>query len=232
MPPSRAPTWSNHFSGSVWRRRRSRSAAPSRSGPGETTSVSQSCLPQPVSRVATTGRRPVDLVVRATHGRRSGVRDRLTTAAAGARRRRRRPPRRRPRPRWAGGTGSAWWKGLGWWNGFGSMDRSSTMWSRPTRLIASMPYFARAFWSSTQPSGAMVAFSSATVRSRRTTPGTGSRASVRPRACSWSSVCTVASQPSDVGDLLQALDHLGRVGRHGDDEPRSDVHRAARAHAR
>ena len=58
MPPSSAPTWSNQVSGSV-----SSSTYPigvlSRSGPRLTTLFSQACLPQPVSSVATTGRRPL-----------------------------------------------------------------------------------------------------------------------------------------------------------------------------
>src|SRR4051794_31881953 len=77
------------------------------------------------------------------------------------------------------------------------MDLSSTMGSSPTRLIASMPYLARAFWRGTHPSGGRVAFLFLAVRSSRIAPGTTSRASVRALVCSWSSVWTVACHPSE-----------------------------------
>ena len=75
-------------------------------GPGLTTPTSQSCLPQPVSSVATTGRRPTISSSGRRIGRGTGVHHRLAATAAGhAVGRARRPS---PSP-----DGLAWWKGLG-----------------------------------------------------------------------------------------------------------------------
>ena len=96
IPPSRGPTWSNHFSGSV----RSSSypiGCPSRSGPGFTTGGQPRVLA--AAGVQRCHHRPAahELVVGTTYWLGTGVADRLATATARDAVGRPRPPSRRPR---------------------------------------------------------------------------------------------------------------------------------------
>ena len=99
------------------RRRRSRSAAPSSSGPRSRRRTSQACLPQPVSSVATTGRRPMISSSRATPGAGPayiiGWRPPCPARRRTTRRRTRRPRRPMLVEGMVGGTGCVRWNGFG-----------------------------------------------------------------------------------------------------------------------
>ena len=208
-----------------------------------TTSSSQGCSPQPVSKVATTGRRPVTDFRRS--GRRADVRHRLPpTAAAGTvrvagHRRASREP------------GAGRRRGVGRGTGLGSRRyahrRRRARGRRAGRRRGRGPERA-ARWSSTHPSGALVASLSLTVRSSRDhATWSRPRRSSCPRRCASTAtqsmsatscfvvraarvraLLTVTSQPRRIGLALERDDRLLVTRAARDEESWPDVHRRAR----